>query len=180
MHILAILVALLCGLGVLLWRLNTAVQAAKGLNEAANDAKGFFRRRRWQNQLLADRLDGIDDARMAAATMMVAIAQNDGALTEKEQKTILSQIATRFNAKPPLDEEMLAYARWVVQESRDLGYIFGKLKPVIQSECGPAEIKELLEMLEDVAGADGALHEEERHELQQLRRSLQDRRYGGS
>lgn len=105
--------------------------------------------------------------------MMVAIAQNDGALTDAEQKTILSRLEKHFGAKPPLGEEMLAYARWIVQNSQDLDYIFGKLKPLIRSQCGPAKIKDLLDMLEAVARAGGEPNEIERHELEQLRRTLE-------
>jgi uncharacterized tellurite resistance protein B-like protein len=173
MHIVGILVAALGAIGVILWRLHMAAEAAKGLADTANDVRGLFRRRRWQKTLITDPLDQVDDPRMAATVMMVALAQNDGALTDREQNTILSNLLTRFDAKPPVNVEMLAHARWVVREPRDIDNTLRKLLPVIQKKCSPSEIAaELFEMLESVAGANGVPSEIERLAIDRLKRSV--------
>ncbi len=172
MHILGILLAVVGVAGVVLWRLHTAAEATKGLVEAGNDVRGFFRRRRWQSKLLTDPLDDVDDARMAATIMMVALAQNDGALTEREESTILGRLADHFGATPKIAADILAHARWLVREPRELDNVFRKLSRVIRSQCGPAEIADLFDMLETVAAANGLPRKAEQLAIGRLRAAL--------
>lgn len=169
MHILGILFAAIGALGIVLWRLHTAAEATKGLAETASDVRGLFRRRRWQKKLLTDPLDQVDDPRIAATAMMVALAQNDGALTEREQSTILSNLASHFEATPSVSAEMLAHARWLVREPRDIDNTLRKLLGVIHRRCSPSEIADLFGMLESVAGANGALGDSERLAMDRLK-----------
>ena len=67
MSILMGLLALMGTLGVILWRLNAAADAAKGLVETADDARGLFRRWKWRSKLAENPLDLIQDPREAAA-----------------------------------------------------------------------------------------------------------------
>lgn len=172
MQFLVPLLAAIAGVGVLLWRLNAAADAAKGLAETAGDVHGFFRRRRWQQKLMQDPLDAVDDPRMAATAMMVAIAQNDGALTEREHIAICKNLETLFDAKPPLNEEMLAQARWIVSENRDIDNTLRKMLNIIRTKCGPKEIAELFEMLDSVASANGKALDTERRAIDTLKRSV--------
>src|SRR5262249_22693896 len=88
MHILVAIVSALGIIGVILWRLHMAAEATKGLVETANDARGLFRRWRWQRKLASNPLDLIQDPREAAVAMMVAVAQSDGAMTDRERQVI--------------------------------------------------------------------------------------------
>ena len=49
-------------------------------------------------KLAQDPLDLVSDPREAAVTMMVAMAQHDGAMTERERTTILREAVERFGA----------------------------------------------------------------------------------
>lgn len=172
MHIVGILLAALGAIGIILWRLHMASEAARGLVDTANDVRGLLRRRRWQKKLDVDPLAQVEDPRMAATAMMVAIAQNDGALTEREQGIILGNLSARFDAKAPLNEEMFAHARWIVRGPRDIDTTLRKLMAVIQRQCGPTEVAETFDMLEDVANADCAPGSMEKLAIEKLRRSL--------
>ena len=130
MHILAILGTVLA----VLFRMQQAANAARDLADAADEARGFFRRWGWRRKHLKHPLDAVDDAREAATVMMVAAAQSDGNITERERLAIVAEVTRRFGATPSQAEE---------------------LTPLILRTCGPTERSDLVEMLGTVAAADG-------------------------
>jgi uncharacterized membrane protein YebE (DUF533 family) len=100
MHILAALGAVLAVLVIVLFRMQQAANAARDIADVANDARGLFRRWSWRRKHAKHPLDTIDDARETAAAMMVAIAQSDGSITERERTAITAEMTKRFGATP--------------------------------------------------------------------------------
>lgn len=123
-------------------------------------------------KLATDFIGEIDDPRMAATVMMVSLAQADGAITEREQRTIMDQLGAVLGANPKQAEEMFAQARWLTKDVSAAGDCFRKLAPVVQKQCGPDQVSELLSMLDKVAEAGGGAAYAERQALDQLRRTL--------
>jgi uncharacterized tellurite resistance protein B-like protein len=155
MHILAALGAVLGVLLFILFRMQQAANAARDIADVAGDARGLFRRWGWRRKLAKHPLETIDDAREAAVAMMVAVAQADGAITERERGAITGEMTKRFGATLEQAEELMARARWAVQDRSDVAEIFRRLMPLVQRTCGPTERSDLIEMLGSVAGADG-------------------------
>lgn len=100
-------------------------------------------------------MDLVDDPREAAAAMLVAVAQADGPLTEKERTVILGRMSETFSAKAAEAEELLARGRWLTRDSVDAGNVMRRLAGVIVKKCGPRERSELIAMLYAVSRADG-------------------------
>jgi uncharacterized tellurite resistance protein B-like protein len=155
MHLIAILGAVLGVLLLVLLRMQQAAHAARDLADAADDARGLFRRWGWRRKQLHNPLDGVDDAREAAAAMMVAAAQSDGSITERERTAMAAEMSRRFGATLQQAEALIARARWLVQDRTDAGEVFRRLTPLIKRTCGPQEKSDLIEMLAAVAAADG-------------------------
>jgi uncharacterized tellurite resistance protein B-like protein len=88
--------------------------------------------------------------------MMVAVAQGDGGITERERVAITGEMTKRFGATQAQAEELLARARWAVQDRSDAGEVFRRLTPLVQRTCGPTERSDLIEMLGCIANADGS------------------------
>src|SRR5262245_15060197 len=151
MHILVAIVSALGMVGVILWRLHMAAEAAKGLAETASDARGLFRRWRWQRKLATNPLDLIEDPREAAVAMMVALAQSDGAITDRERQVILDELVARIGATARQAEELLAHVRWSTRDVQDVDYCLDKLAPLIKRQCSPEQNRDVLEMLHAVA-----------------------------
>ena len=124
MHIIAILGAILGVAGLILFRLQQAANATRDIADAADEARGLFRRWGWRRKQLKSPLEAIDDAREAAAAMMVAVAQCDGAITERERTAIVAEMSKRFGATEPQAETLLARARWSVQDRTDASEVF--------------------------------------------------------
>lgn len=174
MHIIIGLAALLGTIGIVLWRLNQASEAARGLIDTADDVQGFFRRRKWRKKLADDPLQLVDDPRVAAAVMMVAVAQQDGAVTQAEQSLIINQMMEKFSSTASVADELFAHARWIARDVIDLDTCFRRVAPIIEKTCGPKEREQLLEMLAAVANASGQLGDGERIALDRLKRQLRN------
>ena len=174
MHILAAIVTALGIIGVILWRLHMATEAAKGLAETANDAHGLFRRWRWQRRLARNPLDLAQDPREAAVAMMVAVAQSDGAMTDREQQVIKAELVARIGATERQAEELLAHGRWLTRDVRDVDYCFDKLTPLIKRQCSPDQNRDVLKMLYSVANAEGHPGGVEAAALARVSRGLRD------
>src|SRR5215510_5026399 len=174
MHILVAIVTMLGIIGVILWRLHMAAEAAKGLAETANDARGLFRRWRWQRKFAKNPLDLIEDPREAAVAMMVAVAQSDGAMTDRERQVILGELGTRIGATERQAEELLAHGRWLTREVQDIDYCLDKLAPLIQRQCSPEQQRDVVDMLDSVASVEGRPGEIEGAALARVQRALKD------
>ena len=172
MHIIALLTAFVGAIGVILWRLHIAADAAKGLAETASNAHGFFRRLGWQRKFAKDPLDLVQDPREAAAAMMVALAQSDGAMTERERRMILSQMVRRLGTSGTQAEELLAHGRWLTREVKDTSRCFQKLAPFLQRTCDREQIQDVLDMLHDVSLAEGTPGVLEVDALMRLKQTL--------
>jgi uncharacterized tellurite resistance protein B-like protein len=174
MHILVAVVSVLGIIGIILWRLHMAAEAAKGLVETANDARGLFRRWRWQRKLASNPLDLIADPREAAVAMMVAVAQSDGAMTDRERQVILAELVARIGATEQQAEELLAHGRWLTRDVRDIDHCLDKLAPLIKRQCSPDQNRDVLEMLYSVASVEGRPGEIEGAALARVARALRD------
>jgi uncharacterized tellurite resistance protein B-like protein len=159
MHIIAIIGAVLGVAALVLFRMQQAANAARDIADAADDARGLFRRWDWRRRHLKSPLDAVDDAREAAAAMMVAAAQCDGGITERERAAIAAEMSKHFGATERQAEELLSRARWLVQDRTDAGEVFRRLTPLIVRTCGPTERSDLIAMLQAVARAEGSSNE---------------------
>jgi uncharacterized tellurite resistance protein B-like protein len=126
MHILAVLGSVLAVLVIVLIRMQQAANAARDIAEAADDARGFFRRWGWRRKLIKHPLDAVDDPREAATVMMVAAAQSDGSITDREHLAITAEITKHFGATLSQADQLTARARWVVKDRHDAGEVFRK------------------------------------------------------
>ena len=172
MHILAILGAIVGVLLFVLFRMQQTANAARDIADVAGEAQGLFRRWSWRRKHAKNPLDTIDDAREAAVAMMVATAQADGSITERERAAITAEIAARFGATRQQAEELFARARWLVQDRTDPSEVFRRLTPLILRTCGPVERSDLIEMLGTIANADGRSDDVLKQDIARLTHSL--------
>ena len=172
MHILLGILGFIGGLGMLLWRIKMASDAAKDIAETAQGAKNYFRRRRWEKRATADPIKDMEDPREAAATMMVALASYDKAISEREEHTIIEEIKTNFQADDNLAAELLAHGRWLSKDVGDLNSFLSRLMPPIMRHLGPREKHDLLKMLENVANANGEASDLDKDAIQFVKRHM--------
>jgi len=172
----AALMALIVGafgvIATILWRLNSVADSAKGLAETAHDLSNLSRRWSWRGKANADKLRIVDDPRVGATALMVAIAQADGAMTAAERAMILAQAQEKFDCTPKVAEEMLGYGRFLIGTSHDPDESFRKLLPLFAKACGPKERTDIVAMVRAVASAEHAPGEAETATLARIERAL--------
>jgi uncharacterized tellurite resistance protein B-like protein len=151
MGILMGLLGAMAAVGVLLWRLNVASQAARDLVNTADEARGFFRRLAWSRKVKKHPLDMVEDPRESATAMLVALAQHKGPLTEAQERLILSEMVSNFGLPTEEAREMLARARWLTKDAGDVHHTLARLAPAIESKCSVEEKRDLIGMLKVVA-----------------------------
>src|SRR5262245_4224348 len=132
MHILAAIGAVLGILIFVLFRMQQAANAARDIADAADEARGLFRRWGWRRRLAKNPIDTVEDPREAAAAMMVAAAQSDGSITERERSAITAEMVKRFGATQAQADELLARGRWLVQDRTDAAEVFRRLTPLVK------------------------------------------------
>ena len=155
MGIVAALVTAMGAIGILLWRLNQASDAAKGLLQTAEDTRGFFRRMAWRKKSGRNPLDMLTDPREAAVAMMAAVAQWDAAISDREMAEIKAQTIRHFQASDELASELLASGRWLARDVTDLGAFLWRASPSILAKCTPKERQDMLDMLGAIAHVEG-------------------------
>ncbi len=151
------LLAVLVAIGVFVIRANRAAQTARDIGEAASEARKFLRRSSWNAQTNTDQIKSIEDPRLAAAVMMCALAKSDADLSESEANAILNQLKGPLALSHTDAEEMLAQARWMTRDMKDLGTLLHRAAPPIQANCNAQEKNKLLDMLLTVSEADGPM-----------------------
>jgi uncharacterized membrane protein YebE (DUF533 family) len=154
MQFLIAIVGLMGVIGVILYRMNQAAEATRDATEAVRDLGHMARRWGWRSKFAKDALEFVTDPREAAVAALVAMAQADGALTERERALILEQTQKITGGTLEQAEQMLAHARWSVRDVRDVNKCFSKLAPVLRKGCTVEQRADILEMLSAVVALD--------------------------
>lgn len=100
---------------------------------------------------------GFADHQLAAAALMVEAARLDGAFEHGERLHIRRLLAERFALPPDLAEELLAHAEHAAADDVAWQDLTRRIKEALE----PEERIEIIEMLWEVAYADGELHDYE-------------------
>ena len=103
----------------------------------------------------ADSQGGADDVQVAAVALLVEAAVMDGDFDEAERKAIARLIESRFGLEGADVEELIALGEEAVARSHQL-YAFTR---VLKTGFDFEDRIEMIEMLWDVACADGEIHD---------------------
>ena len=150
-------IALVSGIAFFIWRARNAVDATREIVSTADDMRGKVHYWWFKRNYNKHPLQLIEDPREAAVAWMVALAQDDGALSEAELVAIRATMRDTLEISNPV--EMLARARWATRDLRNMDACAVWLMPLMKRKLGRKEQAEFCDMLANVAGADGAVSE---------------------
>lgn len=106
---------------------------------------------------VADEASGFGDVEVAAAALMVEAARLDGRFEAGERRRIAELLRERFGLSPDLAEQLLQRAERTATES----VAWQGFTHAIKEALAPEERVGVVEMLWEVAYADGELHDYE-------------------
>ncbi|MEQ9505425.1 MAG: hypothetical protein RLO80_04080 [Hyphomonas sp.] len=158
MHILLGLLTLLVAIGVWIWRLRMARQGLDAAADIARTVANAPRRFAFKYKAGKGGLDLIEDAREAAAIMMMEVAlARGGPLTPRQGEIIEAEIRDHFDYSPRDAEDLATHAAWVCQTSPAPNETMRRLSQLIveASQLGPKEVVDLDSMLVAVSEAEG-------------------------
>ncbi len=168
MHIVLAVLSAIGALAFFIIRANHVAQASRELGQAAGDAKGMFRGFLWRRRTKVDLVRKIDDPRLAATVMMCAVAQSDGYMTEPEKAAILKQMGGALELQQAEAVETFAHAHWLIGDMKELGSLLRRASKPIFERCTAAEQAGLIDILSQVAAADGEPSEIQSDAIQRL------------
>ena len=96
-----------------------------------------------------------DDHRIAAAALLIHIANADGHVDEPERHRLHRIIEDKFQLDPPTANKLIAFAEESEREAVDLYHFTSVLRRALDAEGRRAVVG----LLWDMAYADGAVHE---------------------
>ena len=149
MALLAIIGAILAGIGVWYYRLRMLRDISGDLADLAGRARGAYRRNRFRRQVDDATLAAIDDPALAAAVFLYALANEDKSSLHKTEPVIHTQMAAIVAADRL--SEMLAHAEWAAREVIDPRDVVRRFKPLWQDALTLTERRQLVAMAEAVA-----------------------------
>lgn len=169
----------LIGLGVLLaaaavlsLRSRTGLGKPRITTGGADDVRAAVKRYRSRAATGSHPCEDIDDARLAAAGMMAAIAGMDGPLTKGQIDAIRVECRAAFRVVQREADEIAAFGRWLAEEADGSEDALHRLSSKLRA-LAPAEAqRDLIRMLERVADVEGGVSAEQRQAITTVRRHM--------
>ena len=173
MHILIGVITLLGVLAVWYWRFKMAREAGGELLDAANDLRSAVRRLNYKRKHNKHPAESIDDARLAASGIAVAVATMDAPLSQTEIAALSASAQKTFNIAASEADDIVAFGRWIADQCGTPSEAVRRLSKALLRTAGAEAGPDMIRMINDVATADGReLGESEVDAIGTVRRTL--------
>ena len=171
-YILGILISILVGAGYWWWRLERARDAASGIVDAAQRARGAYSRARFRNKAYESVLAGVDDPAMAAVVYVYALCAAKAPLTAEEEASIEREAIDVCRMEPRDAQEALAFAIWATAQVPDINEIARRFTPLWRRTLSRDERADLVDMALRAASRRGAPTDAQRAAIRRLSESV--------
>lgn len=173
MHIIIGLIAIASAVAIWYWRIKMAREAGGELLDAANDVRLAARRLMYKRKHNMHPADSVDDPRLAAAGIAVAVATMDQPISQAEIAALTSSARETFDVSEREALDMVSFGRWVADQCGTNDEAVRRLSKVVVKLAGAEAGPDLLKMVADVATADGnELDEDQLTALGMIQRTL--------
>jgi len=172
MGFVAMLMALAAGVGIWMYRARNAADAAQSVFEMASDAKAAARRFGYRRKNNKSPLDTVDDPRLSAAGMLVAIAKLDGDISRDQVERITRECIETFEVGAAEGADMTAIGRWLSQQGEP-EEVLRRLARSMRGSLDADRLESLYGMLERVASVEGGeVSERQTSAIEMVRRTF--------
>lgn len=155
MGIVALIAAIIGGIGFWWWRAQQLKGAADSVIDVAGKARGMISRARFRQRSGQSVLAGVDSPGMAAATLLYSVAalRRPLSLTDEEKIDGLLETVCRMNKQDR--EDAMAFAGWASGQVADTSDIVRRFLPIWSNALKGPERQELVGMAVTIAGMHG-------------------------
>jgi hypothetical protein len=155
MAFVALVVAIVGGIGVWWWRAQQLKGAADSVVDVAGKARGMISRARFRQRSGQSVLAGVDSPGMAAGTLLYSLAalRRPVALADEQRIDGLLETVCRMNKQDR--EDTMAFAAWASGQVADTSDIVRRFLPIWANALKGAERRELVGMAVTVASLHG-------------------------
>ena len=129
------------------YRIRAAGDMAGDLADAANDVRLAARRFGYKRKTNVHPADAVDDARVAAAGIVLAIAAMDQAVGEADTKALTIEAQSKFGIDKAQALEIVTLARWVVEQCGNRDEAVRRLARRVRDLAGAEAAADLSEMV---------------------------------
>jgi uncharacterized tellurite resistance protein B-like protein len=173
LHILLGILGVLSAAMIWYWRVKQVGEAASELTNAANDVRLAIKRFGYMRGRKTHPADCVDDARLAAAGIVAAIASMDAPLSQAEIDLLTAEAGAVFNVDSAEAVDIATFGRWIDGQCNNPEDAVRRLTKIIRRKAGAEAGPDLISMVEKVATVDGiGLDERETDALEAIRRGL--------
>lgn len=170
MPVLLAIISAITVAGIWYYRMNAANKGARELLDAANDVRLAARRFGYKMRNKTHPTDTVDDPRLAAAGIVLAIAGMDSELTREEMDALIDQCLSKFNVDRTEAEEIVVFGRWLANSCNTKDEAVRRLSKRVLAKAGLEAATDLIDMIEIVAGPEGLRDERAADALATVRR----------
>jgi hypothetical protein len=169
MHVLVAIFGILAAAAFWWYRAKYISDAASEVADAVGKARGAYRRNAMRKKAAVAPVTAIDDPVVAAATVIMAIAAEDAAVTPEIEARVRDTVSKIADSKK-LDEAVI-YAKWASDQIADVNTVIDKAADFLSGRLNETEKEELIAMTE------AAMPRAERHmmfakRIERLRKKL--------
>lgn len=156
MGVVALIAAIIGGIGFWWWRAQQLKGAADSVIDAAGKARGMISRARFKQRSGQSVLAGVDSPGMAAATLLYSLAalRRPVALADEQKIDGLLETVCRMNKQDR--EDAMAFAAWASGQVADTNDIVRRFLPIWGDALKGPEQRELIGMAVTIAELGGA------------------------
>lgn len=155
MHILLAVLGGLSALGVLLWRIQSGMHAAREIKDFAEGAINLPRKLAFRRKSGKSGASLVEDPREAATILMLEVARAGGDVTRSQKDVIERLVSENFGFSQADAEEVIVQAAWVSEKEARTDALMRRMTRVVQNAVTHQELAELEHMLVEVSAADG-------------------------
>ncbi len=153
MHILLGVLGILGAIGYYWFVIRNASDAVGEIANAAGKARGAYRRNQFRKKADASTINAIDDPRLAAVVMAVAVASCEGDMSAEQDAVLREAMTDILGIDEPVED--LTFAKWAVRENTDPNNISMRLSRLWTGSLDMSERLQFVDMVTRVAQAGG-------------------------
>lgn len=170
MHIVLGILGILGALAFWYYRMKYISEATSEVADVVGRIQGQFRTAKLKKKAGESPITSIDEPIVAAAALMISVAELDDPLSEAEVSSIRDQLSEL--TRPEAVEEAYVYARWATEQVIDTNNVILRLKNMLNQKLNTDERQALLGMVTVAAQSGGELTDEQIRAIGTLNRSL--------